>query len=98
MNQKSLMTQDADRCKPSNPEPAKQCWLHLLRPTLALASTNSHFFPFREYKLLSEYESENEVCIIYQFCKNDIHTIMAQRFEMLDHKISKILLIFDLWF
>lgn len=47
------------------------------------------------YELLHAYENEHSACLIYQFNKPDISTPMAQTFEVVDGKISKIILIFD---
>ena len=48
-----------------------------------------------KYEIIKSYEDKNSACIIYQFNKENISTIMAQLFEVKDEKISKIDLIFD---
>ena len=48
-----------------------------------------------KYKILQTYEKENSVCLIYQFSKPGVETLMAQTFEVKDNKITKIDLIFD---
>lgn len=46
-------------------------------------------------KILKSYEDKNSACVLYQFSKENISTIMAQLFEIKNDKISKITLIFD---
>lgn len=48
-----------------------------------------------KYHILNEFDSANEACVIYQFCKADVSTPMAQYFEVQGKKITKIRLIFD---
>jgi len=41
------------------------------------------------------YTNKNSVCLIYKFFKPGVTTHMAQEFEVINGKITKILLIFD---
>ncbi|MCW8930126.1 MAG: hypothetical protein OQL19_07825 [Gammaproteobacteria bacterium] len=47
------------------------------------------------YKIIETYENETSACLIYQFSKPGISTIMSQIFEVTNGKISRILLVFD---
>lgn len=47
------------------------------------------------YEIEEVYESENSVCLIYQFSKPGVATRMAQTFEIRDGKICRIRLVFD---
>lgn len=48
-----------------------------------------------EYKIIQAYQNEKSACLVYQFCKAGISTIMSQVFEVENEKISKIILVFD---
>lgn len=48
-----------------------------------------------EYKTIKVYEGDDSVCLIYQFSKQGIETLMAQTFEVDGGKIARINLIFD---
>ena len=48
-----------------------------------------------KYEIIRAFEDDNSACVIYQFSKKDISIPMAQLFEVDNHKISKIILIFD---
>ena len=47
------------------------------------------------YKMIKVYEGDDSVCLIYQFSKQGIETLMAQTFEVENGKITRIILIFD---
>ena len=47
------------------------------------------------YKLLHQFSSQDEVCLIYQFTKGDIKTRIAQYFSTKNQRIAEIILIFD---
>ena len=48
-----------------------------------------------EYKIIEAYENENSACLVYQFSKPGMSTIMSQMFEVANGKISGIILVFD---
>ena len=48
-----------------------------------------------EYSLLNSYENNSSACLIYEFSKPGVSTIMTQTFEIDNGKIKSILLIFD---
>jgi len=48
-----------------------------------------------EYKIIAAYENEKSACLVYQFSKSGMSTIMSQIFEVANGKISKIILVFD---
>jgi len=48
-----------------------------------------------EYKIIEAYENERSACLVYQFSKPGISTIMSQIFEVANGKISRIILVFD---
>ncbi len=48
-----------------------------------------------EYEIIRGYEDSDSACLIYQFSKPGISTLMTQIFWTNDEKISRILLIFD---
>jgi len=48
-----------------------------------------------KYEMIEAYEKENSACLVYQFSKPGISTIMSQLFEITNGKISKIILVFD---
>ena len=48
-----------------------------------------------DYDILYEFESNCSACVIYRFSKPGVDVSMAQIFEAIDGKISKIILIFD---
>ena len=48
-----------------------------------------------DYKIIEAYENENSACLIYQFSKQGMSTIMSQIFEVCNGKISKVILVFD---
>jgi hypothetical protein len=47
------------------------------------------------YKIIEAYENENSACLVYQFSKSGMSTIMSQIFEITHGKISRITLVFD---
>ncbi|MDY6993668.1 MAG: hypothetical protein SVR94_13840 [Pseudomonadota bacterium] len=47
------------------------------------------------YKMLKTYEDDTSACLVYQFIKPGVATIMMQLFEIKDDKINSILLLFD---
>lgn len=47
------------------------------------------------YKILHRYEDKNAACLLYEFRKPGIHTVIAQHFETSNDRIVKILLVFD---
>lgn len=47
------------------------------------------------YEIINEYENSHSACLIYQFNKPGIETLMAQYFEIRHNRIAKIRLIFD---
>ncbi len=47
------------------------------------------------YKIIESYEKEESACLVYQFSKPGVSTLMAQMFEVTNEKISTILLVFD---
>ncbi|MCU7933218.1 MAG: nuclear transport factor 2 family protein [Candidatus Thiodiazotropha sp. (ex Codakia rugifera)] len=47
------------------------------------------------YKIIEAYENNTSACLVYQFSKPGISTIMSQIFEVSNGKISRILLVFD---
>ena len=48
-----------------------------------------------EYELVRAFEDEQSACLIYQFSKPGVTTVMAQMFEVAGGKIQKIVLVFD---
>ena len=48
-----------------------------------------------KYKIIKSFEDDNGACLIYNFHKENISTVMAQLFEVKNEKICKINLIFD---
>ncbi len=48
-----------------------------------------------EYTVLQSYESESSACLIYEFSKPGVRTLMAQTFHIRGERISKMILIFD---
>ena len=48
-----------------------------------------------EYRIIEAYENEKSACLVYQFSKPGLSTIMSQIFEVSNGKISKIILVFD---
>ena len=48
-----------------------------------------------EYKMIKTYEDNSSACLLYEFEKPGISTIMTQTFEVEDDKIKRILLVFD---
>ena len=48
-----------------------------------------------EYKIIEAYENEKSACLLYQFSKPGMSTMMSQMFEASNGKISKIILVFD---
>jgi hypothetical protein len=48
-----------------------------------------------EYEIIESYEKGNSVCLVYNFIKPGVTTIMSQSFKIMDNKISEILLVFD---
>jgi hypothetical protein len=47
------------------------------------------------YNILETFESANSTCLIYEFSKPGVETLMAQTFEVNAGKITNIKLIFD---
>ena len=47
------------------------------------------------YQILYTFESEKSVCLIYEYSKRGITTLMSQSFWMSEGKIFKIILIFN---
>jgi len=47
------------------------------------------------YKILNQFENGNSACLIYEFRKPGVRSIMAQRFEIENDSIKRILLIFN---
>jgi len=47
------------------------------------------------YRIVNVYENDNSVCLIYQFSKPGVETLVVQTFEIRGDRISKITLIFD---
>lgn len=47
------------------------------------------------YQIIHTFEQDNVVNLIYYFSKPGVSTIMSQLFEVLDNKITSIVLIFD---
>lgn len=47
------------------------------------------------YRIIESYENENSACLIYEFIKPGISTLMSQIFTISNGKISDIKLIFD---
>ena len=47
------------------------------------------------YKIIKSFEDNNSACLIYEFSKSGISTIMAQLVEVSRDKMSSIRLIFD---
>lgn len=47
------------------------------------------------YRILQTYERDSSACLIYEFSKPGIATLMAQTFEIERERIKKIILIFD---
>ena len=47
------------------------------------------------YQVFHSYENDSSACLIYKFNKHEISTTMVQIFELREHKISRIQLIFD---
>lgn len=48
-----------------------------------------------EYSLIHSFHKASSVCLIYQFSKPGVSVPMAQTFEIVDGKITSILLVFD---
>ena len=48
-----------------------------------------------EYDIIKSYTDNSSACLVYKFSKPGISTCMAQTFETMDGKISRIQLIFD---
>ena len=48
-----------------------------------------------DYELIEAFENDKSACLVYQFKKASISTPMTQVFEVVEGKISKILLVFD---
>ena len=48
-----------------------------------------------DYELIESFENEKSACLVYQFKKTGISIPMTQVFEVVEGKISRILLIFD---
>lgn len=48
-----------------------------------------------KYKIIETYQNEDSACLIYNFSKPGIATVMTQSFKVTDNKISEILLVFD---
>lgn len=47
------------------------------------------------YEIIDVYEKTSSVCLLYQFNKPGLSTLMAQHFEIYEDKIVKIFLVFD---
>lgn len=47
------------------------------------------------YKIIHSFEQNNVVNLIYYFSKPDFSTMMSQLFQVLDNKITSMVLIFD---
>lgn len=47
------------------------------------------------YELIEAFEDDQSACLVYLFKKSGISTPMTQVFEVVEGKISRILLIFD---
>jgi hypothetical protein len=48
-----------------------------------------------EFELLQSFENESSACLVYQFSKSGVSTLMTQTFKTKDQKINEILLVFD---
>ncbi|MEQ9297137.1 MAG: hypothetical protein RIF33_01170 [Cyclobacteriaceae bacterium] len=48
-----------------------------------------------KYRILKSYEDSSSACLVYNFSKPGVSTIMTQTFDMEDNKINYIHLIFD---
>jgi len=48
-----------------------------------------------KYEIIRSFEDKNSVCLIYQFSKEGVSVPIAQLFEVVGEKISKIIIIFD---
>lgn len=48
-----------------------------------------------EYKMIKTYEDNSSACLVYEFAKPGVSTIMTQTFEVEHDKIKSILLVFD---
>lgn len=47
------------------------------------------------YEIIQEYQNQNSACVVYQFSKPGISTLMSQVFEVANDKITRIFLVFD---
>ena len=48
-----------------------------------------------EYKMIKTYQDNSSACLVYEFAKPGVSTIMTQTFEIEHNKIKSILLVFD---
>ncbi len=48
-----------------------------------------------EYEIIKSYEDESSACLLYNFKKPGISTLMTQTFETQNDKITSIMLVFD---
>lgn len=48
-----------------------------------------------KYEIIKAYEDDSSVCLIYNFSKPGIKTVMSHSFEFEKGKIKKVLLVFD---
>ncbi len=48
-----------------------------------------------EFEVLQTFENESSACLVYQFSKPGVSTLMTQTFKTKDQKINEILLVFD---
>ncbi|MCU7947639.1 MAG: hypothetical protein KZQ72_13550 [Candidatus Thiodiazotropha sp. (ex Cardiolucina cf. quadrata)] len=55
------------------------------------SSPPDHF----KYEIIESYQNDGSACLIYNFSKPGVTTIMTQSFKVTDNKISEILLVFD---
>ena len=46
-------------------------------------------------KIIESFENENSACLVYEFTKPGVSTVMSQTFRVSNGKISRILLVFD---
>lgn len=48
-----------------------------------------------EVRIIKAYEDDDSACLVYEFVKPGVTTLMSQLFEIENGKICKILLVFD---
>lgn len=47
------------------------------------------------YRILREFGGEDAACLVYEFTKPGVTTVMAQLFEVRDGRVAAVLLLFD---